>query len=206
MFSAIASNFQSPQSEPTEAAPAVTTTAITPPDDATPGPSPDAPPPAAAAALRKSYTGKSAPLVNVFLGHVAGGRESGAAGGGAVHPSMADVAVAAMRHLWIPPKSGIPWSEDLSAITYLPSTKFGAPLTPEAADGKSPYEICSISEDKTKKLYADLASRVAMVGHNGRQLTRIFPDGIRQDSSNLDPSAAWSMGCHMVCLNYQVTP
>ena len=54
----------------------------------------------------------------------------------------------------------------------------------------------------------DLSKQVrgGMIEHNSRQFTRIYPDGIRQDSSNVDPSCicgAWAMGSQMVCLNYQ---
>ena len=48
------------------------------------------------------------------------------------------------------------------------------------------------------RYHLGLVNRSAMLRHNTLQLTRTYPDGFRQDSSNLDPSLAWSMGCHMV--------
>ena len=106
-----------------------------------------------------------------------------------------------VKNVWHPPKGSLPWSDVLSRATYLPSVKFKEPLQP--GHGKSPYEIASISETRIKTQYKDEVGRASMVVHNSLALTRIYPDGIRQDSSNMDPSIAWSMGCHMVCLNYQ---
>jgi hypothetical protein len=42
-----------------------------------------------------------------------------------------------------------------------------------------------------------------VVDHNKKHLVRIYPFGLRFDSSNLDPFAFWATGCQMVCLNYQ---
>ena len=104
-------------------------------------------------------------------------------------------------HTWTAPRGGIPWSEALSRATYLPSTKFKEPLAPDC--GRSPYEISSISEGRINHLHKDGMLRVRQIAHNTAFLTRIYPDGVRQDSSNLDPSLAWSLGSHMVCLNFQ---
>ena len=120
---------------------------------------------------------------------------------GARGPNLASQHAADIKQIWIPPKSGMPWAERLMDVTYLPSVKFKEPMS--ADHGRSPYEISSISEARIKGLYKDPDSRLAMVVHNSKLLTRIYPDGVRQDSSNMDPTAAWTMGCHMVCLNYQ---
>ena len=39
--------------------------------------------------------------------------------------------------------------------------------------------------------------------YNCRQLSRIYPNGKRVDSSNYDPQLLWNCGCQMVALNYQ---
>uniref|UniRef100_A0A8C1VUD9 Phosphoinositide phospholipase C n=1 Tax=Cyprinus carpio TaxID=7962 RepID=A0A8C1VUD9_CYPCA len=39
--------------------------------------------------------------------------------------------------------------------------------------------------------------------HNTRQLTRVYPSGIRTDSSNYCPVDMWNMGCQIVALNFQ---
>ncbi|KAI1304239.1 1-phosphatidylinositol 4,5-bisphosphate phosphodiesterase beta-4 [Halotydeus destructor] len=41
------------------------------------------------------------------------------------------------------------------------------------------------------------------VDFNRRHVSRIYPDGLRFDSSNYDPLPFWLAGCHMVALNYQ---
>merc|ERR1719453_2759821 len=61
--------------------------------------------------------------------------------------------------------------------------------------------MASISESKI--LDTAKNARQEMITHNAHQISRIYPDGWRQDSSNFDPAVAWSMGCHMICMNYQ---
>lgn len=39
--------------------------------------------------------------------------------------------------------------------------------------------------------------------YNRKALSRIYPKGQRVESSNYDPFPLWSVGCHMVALNYQ---
>lgn len=41
------------------------------------------------------------------------------------------------------------------------------------------------------------------VQHTKRFLTRIYPSGIRVDSSNFNPQDMWNCGCQIVALNYQ---
>nr|XP_034983478.1 1-phosphatidylinositol 4,5-bisphosphate phosphodiesterase delta-4 isoform X3 [Zootoca vivipara]XP_034983487.1 1-phosphatidylinositol 4,5-bisphosphate phosphodiesterase delta-4 isoform X3 [Zootoca vivipara]XP_034983497.1 1-phosphatidylinositol 4,5-bisphosphate phosphodiesterase delta-4 isoform X3 [Zootoca vivipara] len=41
------------------------------------------------------------------------------------------------------------------------------------------------------------------IRHNAWQLTRIFPHGLRTDSSNYNPQAMWNVGCQLVALNFQ---
>ncbi|EMP35169.1 1-phosphatidylinositol-4,5-bisphosphate phosphodiesterase delta-4 [Chelonia mydas] len=41
------------------------------------------------------------------------------------------------------------------------------------------------------------------VRHNAWQLTRIYPSGLRTDSSNYDPQEMWNVGCQLVALNVQ---
>ena len=97
------------------------------------------------------------------------------------------------------PKSKLPWSPKLSDVTYLPSIKFKG--TKRAGTFATPYEITSISESKTLDMYKSTPAE--MLEHNLGQITRIYPDGYRQDSSNMDPTPMWTMGCNMVCINVQ---
>ncbi|KFQ89691.1 1-phosphatidylinositol 4,5-bisphosphate phosphodiesterase delta-4, partial [Phoenicopterus ruber ruber] len=41
------------------------------------------------------------------------------------------------------------------------------------------------------------------VRHNAWQLTRIYPSGMRTDSSNYSPQEMWNVGCQIVALNFQ---
>ncbi|XP_044159489.1 1-phosphatidylinositol 4,5-bisphosphate phosphodiesterase delta-4 isoform X5 [Bufo gargarizans] len=41
------------------------------------------------------------------------------------------------------------------------------------------------------------------VRHNAWQLTRVYPTGLRTDSSNYNPQDMWNVGCQMVALNFQ---
>jgi hypothetical protein len=38
---------------------------------------------------------------------------------------------------------------------------------------------------------------------NKRMFTRIYPAGLRVDSSNYNPIQPWTVGCQLVALNYQ---
>ncbi|XP_057192507.1 1-phosphatidylinositol 4,5-bisphosphate phosphodiesterase delta-4 [Triplophysa rosa] len=64
-----------------------------------------------------------------------------------------------------------------------------------------PYEMSSFSESKVRK-YSKEAGR-DFVLHNTRQLTRVYPSGMRTDSSNYCPQDMWNIGCQIVALNFQ---
>ncbi|XP_049623984.1 1-phosphatidylinositol 4,5-bisphosphate phosphodiesterase delta-4 [Suncus etruscus] len=63
------------------------------------------------------------------------------------------------------------------------------------------YEISSFSETKAKNLIKDAGNE--FVQHNARQLTRVYPSGLRTDSSNYNPQELWNAGCQLVALNMQ---
>uniref|UniRef100_UPI003AABCAAB 1-phosphatidylinositol 4,5-bisphosphate phosphodiesterase delta-4 n=1 Tax=Centroberyx gerrardi TaxID=166262 RepID=UPI003AABCAAB len=63
------------------------------------------------------------------------------------------------------------------------------------------YEMSSFSESKAKKLAKDAGTD--FVQYNTRQLSRIYPSGLRTDSSNYNPQELWSAGCQIVALNFQ---
>lgn len=63
------------------------------------------------------------------------------------------------------------------------------------------YEMSSFSESKAKKLAKEAGTD--FVQYNTRQLSRIYPSGLRTDSSNYNPQEMWSVGCQMVALNFQ---
>ncbi|KAG1703694.1 1-phosphatidylinositol 4,5-bisphosphate phosphodiesterase delta-4 [Nymphon striatum] len=63
------------------------------------------------------------------------------------------------------------------------------------------YHISSYSETKAinmcKKQYE------TFIIHNNKFLSRIYPSGVRTDSSNYDPIPMWNAGCQIVAFNYQ---
>uniref|UniRef100_A0A670XXN6 Phosphoinositide phospholipase C n=1 Tax=Pseudonaja textilis TaxID=8673 RepID=A0A670XXN6_PSETE len=63
------------------------------------------------------------------------------------------------------------------------------------------YETNSIGEAKARKLVKLKANE--FVQHTLRFLTRIYPRGIRTNSSNYNPQEFWNIGCQMVALNFQ---
>uniref|UniRef100_A0A668AS48 Phosphoinositide phospholipase C n=2 Tax=Myripristis murdjan TaxID=586833 RepID=A0A668AS48_9TELE len=63
------------------------------------------------------------------------------------------------------------------------------------------YEMSSFSESKAKKLAKDAGTD--FVQYNTKQLSRIYPSGLRTDSSNYNPQELWSVGCQIVALNFQ---
>ncbi|CAI5762756.1 1-phosphatidylinositol 4,5-bisphosphate phosphodiesterase delta-4 [Podarcis lilfordi] len=63
------------------------------------------------------------------------------------------------------------------------------------------YEMSSFAESKARKLIREAGND--FIRHNAWQLTRIFPSGLRTDSSNYNPQAMWNVGCQLVALNFQ---
>lgn len=70
-----------------------------------------------------------------------------------------------------------------------------------AAEHQAFYEMSSLTESKSLKLANESAN--SFIRHNTRQLTRIYPDGMRTDSSNYSPVNMWNVGCQIVALNFQ---
>uniref|UniRef100_A0A663DN47 Phosphoinositide phospholipase C n=1 Tax=Aquila chrysaetos chrysaetos TaxID=223781 RepID=A0A663DN47_AQUCH len=71
----------------------------------------------------------------------------------------------------------------------------------EARSHSRPSEISSFAEAKARKLIRDTGNE--FVRHNAWQLTRIYPSGMRTDSSNYSPQEMWNVGCQIVALNFQ---
>ncbi|XP_030627930.1 1-phosphatidylinositol 4,5-bisphosphate phosphodiesterase delta-4 [Chanos chanos] len=63
------------------------------------------------------------------------------------------------------------------------------------------YEISSFTESKARKHIKEAGAE--FVHHNARQLTRVYPSGLRTDSSNFNPQDMWNAGCQIVALNFQ---
>ncbi|XP_014676437.1 PREDICTED: 1-phosphatidylinositol 4,5-bisphosphate phosphodiesterase delta-4-like isoform X2 [Priapulus caudatus] len=63
------------------------------------------------------------------------------------------------------------------------------------------YEMSSFVEKKAEKLIS--TEPASYVEHNKLFLSRIYPNGLRTDSSNYSPIDMWNVGCQIVALNYQ---
>merc|ERR1719150_561776 len=70
-------------------------------------------------------------------------------------------------------------------------------------DSAKYFHMSSFGESKTEKFIGEEESGVKFVKYNCRQISRIYPGGKRQDSSNLKIIPAWNAGCQIVALNYQ---
>ncbi|XP_056408805.1 1-phosphatidylinositol 4,5-bisphosphate phosphodiesterase delta-4-like, partial [Hyla sarda] len=91
-------------------------------------------------------------------------------------------------------------SQDLSdCIIYCKSVPFQS--FKHSRTHYKPYEMSSFTEYKARKLVREPGNE--FVQHNARQLTRVYPTGLRTDSSNYNPKDMWNVGCQMVALNFQ---
>ncbi|CAG8579453.1 3883_t:CDS:10, partial [Cetraspora pellucida] len=62
-------------------------------------------------------------------------------------------------------------------------------------------QMCSFTNNDSSKLIK--SERDALIQHNTRQLTRIYPGGFRVNSSNYEPHHQWMVGNQLVSLNWQ---
>lgn len=89
----------------------------------------------------------------------------------------------------------------MSEITYLGTGKV---KKFDEESRKLPCDMmCSYSETTTLKNLGKGDVRDGWVRHNWGHLSRIYPKGIRFDSSNYLPAPAWCAGNQLVALNYQ---
>lgn len=66
-----------------------------------------------------------------------------------------------------------------------------------------PTHVFSLEENKLKSIHVDPEHGPAMFKHNKDYLMRIYPSGLRVNSSNIDPTFGWRQGAQMVALNWQ---
>uniref|UniRef100_A0A671NIV9 Phosphoinositide phospholipase C n=1 Tax=Sinocyclocheilus anshuiensis TaxID=1608454 RepID=A0A671NIV9_9TELE len=71
----------------------------------------------------------------------------------------------------------------------------------DSQDKQSFYEMASFKEGKAVKLAEESANDY--IRHNIDKLSRIYPAGLRTDSSNYNPVPLWNAGCQIVALNFQ---
>ncbi|XP_040353771.1 1-phosphatidylinositol 4,5-bisphosphate phosphodiesterase delta-3 isoform X1 [Herpailurus yagouaroundi] len=91
-------------------------------------------------------------------------------------------------------------SPELSALAvYCCATRLRT-LRPDPVPPQ-PCQVSSLSERKAKKLIREAGN--SFVRHNTRQLTRVYPLGLRMNSANYSPQEMWNSGCQLVALNFQ---
>lgn len=92
-------------------------------------------------------------------------------------------------------------TKSLAALgVYLQGYKyrnFGAPECTEY------NHIFSLDETKAGRLCRDAIAKAQFEEHNMRHMFRVYPKGMRLDSSNFDPNTFWRRGVQMVALNWQ---
>ncbi|XP_021233560.1 1-phosphatidylinositol 4,5-bisphosphate phosphodiesterase delta-3 isoform X2 [Numida meleagris] len=89
---------------------------------------------------------------------------------------------------------------ELSAmVVYCQATRF--PGLAQALQHPRPYEISSFSERKARKLIKEAGP--AFTHYTARQLSRVYPLGLKMTSSNYNPQEMWNAGCQLVALNFQ---
>ncbi|XP_051567045.1 1-phosphatidylinositol 4,5-bisphosphate phosphodiesterase delta-4 isoform X2 [Myxocyprinus asiaticus] len=89
--------------------------------------------------------------------------------------------------------------KELSDLVFCKSVHFHS--FEHSRTSSKPYEMSSLSETKTRKYSKEAGPDFVL--HNTRQLTRIYPSGMRTDSSNYCPQDMWNIGCQIVALNFQ---
>ena len=83
---------------------------------------------------------------------------------------------------------------------YLQGHKYRSLNAPESTEYN---HIFSLDETKAGRLFRDALSKAQFEDHNMRHLFRVYPRGMRVDSSNFDPNTFWRRGVQMVALNWQ---
>ena len=70
-------------------------------------------------------------------------------------------------------------------------------------EGREYNHIFSLDETKAGSLCKNPQEKAQFEDHNLRYMFRVYPKGIRLDSSNFDPNIFWRRGVQMVALNWQ---
>ena len=91
--------------------------------------------------------------------------------------------------------------DELSKLgVYTRAYSFKSFAQPEA---KIPTHIFSLDENKLGDIHSHARDGPSMFQHNRDFLVRIYPSGLRVNSSNIDPAFSWRQGAQIVALNWQ---
>ncbi|XP_017282206.1 inactive phospholipase C-like protein 2 [Kryptolebias marmoratus] len=70
-----------------------------------------------------------------------------------------------------------------------------------SSKSQKPWEMCSFHESLAVRLTSE--SPRDFVNHNKHFLSRVYPNPMRIDSSNMNPQDLWKCGCQIVSMNFQ---
>lgn len=70
-----------------------------------------------------------------------------------------------------------------------------------SSKSQKPWEMCSFHESLAVRLASE--SPGDFVNHNKHFLSRVYPNPMRIDSSNMNPQDLWKCGCQIVSMNFQ---
>uniref|UniRef100_A0A8D0BJK6 Phosphoinositide phospholipase C n=1 Tax=Salvator merianae TaxID=96440 RepID=A0A8D0BJK6_SALMN len=97
-------------------------------------------------------------------------------------------------------KDAVQISRDLSdVVVYCRAVPFQS--LPWALHHQQSTEMSSFSERKARKLIKESGNQ--FVRYNAQHLSRIYPLGLKMNSSNYNPQEMWNAGCQLVALNFQ---
>uniref|UniRef100_A0ABM5GRH3 Phosphoinositide phospholipase C n=1 Tax=Pogona vitticeps TaxID=103695 RepID=A0ABM5GRH3_9SAUR len=97
-------------------------------------------------------------------------------------------------------KDAVQISRELSdVVVYCRAVPFHS--FPRALHHQKPTEMSSFSERKARKLIKESGN--SFVRYNVQHLSRIYPLGLKMNSSNYNPQEMWNAGCQLVALNFQ---
>lgn len=72
---------------------------------------------------------------------------------------------------------------------------------PTSSKSQKPWELCSFHESLALFLASERPG--SFVNHNKHFLSRVYPNPMRIDSSNMNPQDLWKCGCQIVSMNFQ---
>ncbi|XP_044302966.1 1-phosphatidylinositol 4,5-bisphosphate phosphodiesterase delta-3 isoform X1 [Varanus komodoensis] len=97
-------------------------------------------------------------------------------------------------------RDAVHFSRELSdVVVYCQAVPFQSLLY--ALNYQKAAEMSSFSERKARKLIKESGN--LFVQYNAQHLSRIYPLGLKLNSSNYNPQEMWNAGCQLVALNFQ---
>ncbi|XP_067467370.1 inactive phospholipase C-like protein 2 isoform X1 [Thunnus thynnus] len=116
-----------------------------------------------------------------------------------VQKSASFTAVPQCNPIHLPPKRFQLLKELSDLVTLCRSIRFID--FPTSSKSQKAWELCSFHESLAVRLAGE--SPRNFVNHNKHFLSRVYPNPMRVDSSNMNPQDLWKCGCQIVSMNFQ---